>query len=175
MTGMNAATDRSDQSAMTGNSKPANHLSDPERRRETTFAWLIDALALAAGLLAVFHYKPDGILAGIIIFVGAYTLAHSLQHLNWAFLGTISGFLLAPLAAVIHPYTLVSAPAGFTGLVFTFLLPGIAQVYWIWAKWATTGTLPHPLTLMCAAWLALLGLAVLAQRMVVDGRPAQTN
>lgn len=160
---------------MTENSKPANHLSDPERRRETTLAWLIDALALAAGLLAVFHYKPDGLLAGIIIFVGAYTLAHSLQHLNWAFLGTVSGFLLAPLAAVIHLYTLVSAPAGFTGLVFTFLLPGIAQVYWIWAKWATMGTLSHPLTLMCAVWLTLLGLAVLAQRMVDDGRPAQTN
>jgi TRAP-type C4-dicarboxylate transport system permease small subunit len=43
------------------------------------------------------------------------------------------------------------------GLVFTFLLPGIAQAYWLWQLWPATATWSHPLTVMCAAWLALVG------------------
>jgi hypothetical protein len=50
-----------------------------------------------------------------------------------------------------------------TGLVFTFLLSGIAQAYWLWELWPATATLSHPLTLLCAAWLALLGIRILAQ------------
>ena len=47
-----------------------------------------------------------------------------------------------------------------TGLVFTFLLPGIAQAYWLWELWPATATLSHPLALLCAAWLALLGIRI---------------
>jgi hypothetical protein len=160
---------------MTQNCNPGKCLSDLERRPSKTLAWLIDALALAVGMLAVFYYKPEGMVAGIIVFVGAYTLTHSLQGLNWEFLGSISGILLGGLGFAIHLCTLLTAPASFTGLVFTFLLPGIAEAYWIWAKWATMGTLSHPVTLMCVAWLALLGSAILARYMVGNGRAPQSN
>jgi len=41
--------------------------------------WLIDALALVVGASAVLYYQPEGFIAGLIVFVGAYTLTHSLQ------------------------------------------------------------------------------------------------
>lgn len=160
---------------MTENATPENRSADPERRY-TLREWLIDALALGMGGLAVFHYQPEGFSAGLIVFVGAYTLTHSLQGLNWAFLRSISLILLAWLAPVIHLCTLMAAaPASGTGLVFTFLLPGIAQAYWIWAKWASLGTLSHPLTLMCAAWIALLGIWIVARYMVVSERGPQPS
>ena len=43
--------------AMTENSTPANCPADPERGNSLR-AWLIDALALGMGALAVFHYQP---------------------------------------------------------------------------------------------------------------------
>lgn len=159
---------------MSEKSDPEKRPDDPERRVKLR-AWLIDALAMAMGASAVFYYKPDDMVATIIIFVGAYTITHSLRSLNWQLLRAISEFLLAPLAAVIHLCTLMIAPASFTGLVFTFLLPGIAQAYWMWAKWTTLGTLSHPLTLMCAAWLALLGIWILARYMIVNSRPAPSQ
>jgi hypothetical protein len=150
---------------MTESPNRENRPADPERG-DGLRAWLIDALALGMGALAVSHYKPEGFLA-LIVFVGAYTLTHSLPSLNWAFLGSISGSLLALLAVVIHLGTLMMAPASFTGLVFTFLLPGIAQAYWLWELWPATGALSHPLTAMCTAWLALFGIWILAQVMRV--------
>ena len=73
---------------MTENSTPENRPADPERRY-SLHAWLIDALALGMGALAVFHYQPEGFAAGLIVFVGAYTLTHSLQGLNWVWLAGI--------------------------------------------------------------------------------------
>ena len=121
------------------------------------------------GALAVFSYQPEGVLAGLIVFVGAYTLTHSLQGLNWKLLGGNSAKSCSSwLAPVIHLGTLMMVLAGtsVTGLVFTFLLPGIAQAYWLWELWPATGTLSHPLALLCAAWLALLGIRILAQIML---------
>ena len=142
---MNAAADCGDQlPVMTEHPNPANRPADPERG-DSLRAWLIDALALGMGALAVFHYQPDGFVAGLIVFVGAYTLTHTLQGLNWKLVAGICEILLAGLAPLIHLCTLImvgSAASGM-GLVFTFLLPGIAQAYWIWAKWATTG---HPVS-----------------------------
>jgi hypothetical protein len=46
---------------MTAN--PEKHPADAERPASLR-EWLIDALALAVGGLAVFHYKPDGFIAG---------------------------------------------------------------------------------------------------------------
>lgn len=153
---------------------PEKRPADAERPASLR-AWLIDALALAAGGLAVFHYRPDGFIAGLIMFVGAYTVTHSLRSLNWKLLGDISGILLAWLAVVIHLGTLMMAPASFTGLVFTFLLPGIAQAYWLWELWPATAALTHPLALMCAAWLTLLGIWMLAQKMPVTEPAPQSN
>lgn len=69
---------------------------------------------------------------------------------------------------MIHLGTVATVPASFTGLVFTFLLPGIAQAYWMWELWPATGSLSHPLALMCAAWLVLLGIGVVARTMRVE-------
>ena len=169
---MNEAADEGDQfPVMTENSKPANCPADPERGNSLR-AWLIDALAIAMSVLAVFHYQPDGFAAALIVFVGAYTLTHSLHGLNWVLLAGICEILLVWLAPAIHLGTLMMVPTGTSamGLVFTFLLPGIAQAYWLWELWPATGTLSHPLTVMCAAWLALLGIRVLAQIIFVSRR-----
>ena len=157
--------------AMTENPEPENRPGDPERRN-TLREWLIDALALGVGALAVLHYRPEGFAAGLVVFVGAYTLTHSLQGLNWKLLAGICEVLLVWLAPVIHLGTLMMVPTGTSamGLVFTFLLPGIAQAYWLWELWPATDTLSHPLALLCAAWLALLGIRVVAQIMLVGWR-----
>lgn len=156
---------------MTGNPHPANRPADPERGNSPR-AWLIDALALGMGALAVFHYQPDGFIAGLIVFVGAYTLTHSLHGLNWKLLAGICELLLVWLAPVIHLGTLMMVPTGTSsmGLVFTFLLPGIAQAYWLWELWPATAALSHPLTLLCAVWLALLAIRILAQIILVGWR-----
>jgi hypothetical protein len=148
---------------MTKNSNPEQR-PDPERGH-CLRAWLIDALALGMGGFAIFYYQPEGFVAGLIVFVGAYTLTHSLHGLNWVLLAGICELLLVWLAPVIHLGTLmmVSTGTSATGLVFTFLLPGIAQAYWMWELWPATGAASHPLTVMCAAWLALLGSRILAQ------------
>ena len=168
---LNAATGWGDQFAMTENTKPANCPADPERGNGLR-AWLIDTLALGMGALAVFHYQPDGFAAGLIVFVGAYTLTHSLQGLNWALLAGICEILLLWLTPAIHLGTLMMIPAGTSamGLVFTFLLPGIAQAYWLWELWPATATLSHPLALLCAAWLALLAIRILVQIIRVGWR-----
>jgi hypothetical protein len=99
-----------------------------------------------------------------------YTLTHSLQGLNRVRLAGIGELLLVWLARAIHLGTLVMVPTGTsaTGLVFTFLLPGIAQAYWLWELWPATAALSHPLTLLCAAWLALLAIRTSAQIVFVS-------
>ena len=88
---------------MTESPTPANRPADPERGNSLR-AWLIDALALGMGALAVFHYQPDGFAAGLIVFVGAYTLTHSLNGLNWVLLAGICEIILVWLAPAIHPH-----------------------------------------------------------------------
>ena len=153
---------------MTESPTPANRPADPERGNSLR-AWLIDALALGVGVLAVFYYQPDGVIAGLIVFVGAYTLTHSLQGLDWKLLAGICELLLVWLAPAIHLGTLMLVPTGTsaTGLVFTFLLPGIAQAYWLWELWPATGAVSHPLTALCAAWLALVAIRIVAQIMLL--------
>jgi hypothetical protein len=153
---------------------PENHTSDAEAGYSLR-AWLIDGLAIGMGALAVFYYRPDGFIPGLIIFVGAYTLTHSLQQTNWQSLRGLSRFLLCTLGVLIHFFTLLTAPTSITGLVFTFLLPGIAQAYWLWELWPATSALTHPLILMCAAWIALLGVWILARMMLPDPPAAHSN
>jgi hypothetical protein len=156
---------------MTESPTPATRSAEPARSYSLR-EWLIDALALGIASFTVYHYKPADALAGLIIFVGAYTLTHSLQGLNWQSLRAISEFLLILLTPIIHLITLMMAPAASVqGLVYTFLLPGIAQAYWLWQLWPATGLPSHPLALMCAAWLALLAIWIVAKTMV-GGRRA---
>ncbi|KRQ98893.1 hypothetical protein CQ12_23655 [Bradyrhizobium jicamae] len=160
---------------MTENATPAKPSADPARGYSLR-EWLIDALALGMGGLAIYHYKPEGLLAGLIIFTGAYTLTHSLQGLNWQSLRAISEFLLILLTPTIHLGMLVMAPAASVpGMVATFLLPGIAQAYWLWALWPATGAPSHPLAMICAAWLAVLGIWIAAKTMLAGGRALQPN
>jgi hypothetical protein len=159
---------------MTENANPANYPADPEPRR-TLREWLIDVLALVMGGLAVLYYKPDGFIAGLLVFVGAYTITNQLHAVNSKSLAGICQILLAWLAIVIHLTTLMTAPTSFTGLVFTFLLPGIAQAYWLWELWPATGALSHPLTAMCAAWLTLLAIWIVAKTTVGTERAVQAN
>jgi hypothetical protein len=95
-----------------------------------------------------------------VVFVGAHTLTHSLQRLDWKLSAGICEVLLIWLVPAIHLGTLMIVPAGTstTGLVFTFLPPG--QAYWLWELWPATGAVSHPLTVMCATWPALLGIRV---------------
>jgi hypothetical protein len=126
---------------------------------------------------AIFYFKTDGFVATIIVFVGAYTLTHSLHGLKWVLLAGICEVLFGWLAPVIHLGTLMMVPTGTsaTGLVLTFLLPGIAQAYWLWELWPATGTLSHPLALLCAVWLALLGIRILAQIILVGWRAPHSH
>ena len=91
--------------AMTENPNPENRPADPERGNSLR-AWLIDALALGMGALAVFHYQPEGFVAGLIVFVGAYTLTHSLHGLNWVARGNLRtpAGLARPGDPSGHPY-----------------------------------------------------------------------
>src|SRR5258705_6801056 len=130
-------------------------LGDPERRPNKTRAWMIDALSMAAALLAVFHYKPEGMVATVIVFAGAYCVANALHHLLWPLLPV----LLGGLSVLIYLCTIsVASRAGVPAMVLAMFLPVIAQAYWIWALWAATGTLFHLLPVLCAAWLILLGI-----------------
>jgi hypothetical protein len=148
---------------MTENTNQVKHSAEPARG-DRLRACLIEMLAFGLGALAVFRYKPEGILAEFIVFVGAYTIASSLLHV--LFLAALGQLLLTMLTPAIHLYTLAIVPVGTsgTGLVFTFLLPGIAQAYWLWELWPATGALSHPLTVMCTAWLAVLGIWILGWR-----------
>jgi hypothetical protein len=61
--------------------------------------------------LAVFYYRPGGFIAGLIVFVGAYVLAHSLPALSCQSLRGLSELLLCMLGVLIHFTTLLTAPA----------------------------------------------------------------
>src|SRR3954462_13338190 len=72
-------------------------------------------------------------------------------------LWSITAFLLAGLAVMIWvASTSLAAASGFTAMVATTLLPGVAQAYWIWSVWSVTGKVPEPLSMLCATWLSLL-------------------
>ena len=138
---------------VTANTTSVSRPAESEPRR-TPRERLIDVLALAMGGLAVFYYKPDGFIAGLIVFVGAYTITNQLHAVNLKSLAGICQVLLAWLAIVIHLTTLMTAPTSFAGLVFTFLLPGMPA--------------------MCAGWLALLAIWIVAKTLVSSER-AQAN
>ncbi len=85
---------------------------------------------------------------------------------------TISEFLLALLTGFIWLFTItVAAPHSIPAAVTSMFLPVVAQAYWIWDSWRTTGTLSHPLTVMCVAWLALLAIWLFAGNMARRSGP----
>jgi hypothetical protein len=178
---------RCDQLAMTENSDLEKRLSDLERRHEKTRELLISALSFAVSMLAVFHFQPEGLLALVGVVWGAMAATHVLaewllkqrmkeRKINWELTASICGILLGVLSVLVYAATfLVVSSSSLLAMVLTMFLPVIAQGYWIWAVWADTGTLFHPLTQLCVAWVALLGVWFLANYMFANQRPLQSN
>jgi hypothetical protein len=155
---------------MTQNRKPEKCPSD--RFRDRTGEFLVEALSLTMGVLAVYWCKPEGMVAGIIIFGVAYFVADFLHPIFWALLPTLLGLLGA--VVVLHTISLASQ-SGIPAMVAAMFLPVVAQAYWVWVQWADTGTLFHALPLLCAAWLILLGLWFLTRTIFTDWLPRQSK
>jgi hypothetical protein len=109
---------------MIENCCPERQLGDSERRHTKVRELLIDALSFAMTVWAVFHYKPEGTLAGIILAAGAYVVAKLLVAFVWA----ISGVLLAWLSVLIRgggPLCKVAGPS------FAISRGRLGRMYWI--------------------------------------------
>lgn len=79
----------------------------------------------------------------------------------------IVGFWLCALAA--YFLTIYSAFwTSYVALLGAIFLPGLAQIYWIWMTWKTTGVIFGPLTGLCIGCVVFGGLAVF-----LDGRDPQ--
>jgi hypothetical protein len=146
--------------------------TDAERRHDKVREGIIDVLSLATAFAVVWRYSPDGILATIVVAAGASFAG----HIAWRLLWVMSAPLLAMLTMVIYLSTIMQATSfTLTGVVLAMFVPGIAQIYVIRALWAATGTLLHPLTLMCTAWLVLLGITIYEQHPFGHWRPWRTK
>jgi hypothetical protein len=165
---MNKAANQGDQFRMTEKANPEKRPGELARWRDKARELLIDVLFFGVAVLAGLYFEPQGIIAHIVVFGGAFIAVVLLHPLLWA----LCTPLLWGLSAVIHLFTIslaISVPAK----VLTMFLPLIAEAYWIWALWPVTGTLVHPLTLMCVAWLALLAILVLGWNAFADRRRPQ--
>jgi hypothetical protein len=79
-------------------------------------------------------------------------------------LWSITELVLVLLAACIWvASTALAAASGFTAMVATTLLPGLAQVYWIAVLWNSTGAFPQPLRGLCVTWLSLFVVLIYAR------------
>jgi hypothetical protein len=183
----NQKASRCDQLAMTENSDLEKRLSELERRHEKTRELLIDALSFTVAMLAAFHFQPDGVVAFVAVIWGAMAATNILarwllkqrekeRKINWELTASICGILLGVLSVLVYAATFLAvSSSSLWATVLTMFLPVVAQGYWIWAVWADTGTLFHPLTQLCVAWVALLGVWFLANYMFANQRPLQSN
>lgn len=136
---------------------PARQLSGWQAA--TLIRAFIAVIAIAAVAL-IFGTKGVTAIA-LILFAGA--LLASERKTQWRCLGAICQALAVLLFLLIWVTTLsLAARSGFTAMVVSTLLPGIAQGYWIWALLADGKTLSHPLILMCGAWLVLCAICMVA-------------
>lgn len=85
---------------------------------------------------------------------------------EWMRLGALSAVVLAVLTPFLHLWTVFVVPASVGGLVATFLLPGLAQIYWIVALWPKSDSLLK----MCLIWLAALVVWFTANWMIGNRR-----
>jgi hypothetical protein len=157
--------------AMSETCHPKTYTSDLERRRDKAREWMIEALALATAIVAVMHYNLDGVVATLVIFVGAYIVA----MVVWGFLWSISGVLFCALSGLIYLLTFGMGLDHLPGILVTLFLPVIAQAYLVWAMWPATGDLFHPLTFLCLAWLALLAIRMFEGSILAHRRPPHSN
>jgi hypothetical protein len=141
---------------MSGNCIPVTCPGNLEGRYDKARKWFVDALSLAAAAVAVFHYNPDGVIVTIVLFIGAYAVAHYLGDVIWL-TGPTCLLLLTLLIYVCTFFYAFNHLPLLTALLLTMFLPGIAQAYVIWDLWPATS---HPLPLLCAAWLLLLAICI---------------
>ena len=130
------------------------------RWQATTLIPAFIAVVAVAAVALIFGRK--GVLAlTMIMFVGAMLTAG--RKTRWRVLGEICRFVIILLSMLIWVVTLsMAAGSGFTAMVASTLLPGIAQAYWIGDLLAAGKPLSHPFILMCGAWLALFATMVVA-------------
>jgi hypothetical protein len=65
------------------------------------------------------------------------------------------------LGAGIYLFTLYLAYlTSFFSLLLTLTFPVIGQLVWIWILWGATGVFFNLLTLLCIAWIVLLGITM---------------
>jgi hypothetical protein len=154
---------------MNESGQPEKRPSDLERRHPKVREWVLHTLAVAMAFAAVQHYKPEGIVAIPIVFVGAYVVAKLIGDVFWlssaVWLGLISVLILVcTLSVAFTSLPLLAA-------VLLTILPGIGQAYLMWALWPATSALSHPLTLLSAVWLLLLAITIFQQDLFVRWRP----
>lgn len=128
------------------------------RRYETAREWIVHTLSFAAAWLAVSHYNPDGVIATIVVFIGAYAAAHFLGGVIWR--TSLTWLLLVTMLIYVSTFYAFSHHPLLTALLLTMFLPGIAQAYVIWDLWPATSSLLHPVTLFSMAWLVLLAISI---------------
>jgi hypothetical protein len=130
-------------------------------------------IAVIAFVAVALIFGKKGLLAlTAIMFVGAMLTAG--RKTRWRVLGEICRFVIILLSMLIWVITLsMAARSGFTAMVASTLLPGIAQAYWIGDLLAAGKPLTHPFILMCGAWLALFATMVVAYAKAGPPEPDQ--
>jgi hypothetical protein len=156
---MNGSAGCGDLFPMSGNCIPNTCSDNLTRRYNKAREWSVHTLSFGAAWLAVSHYNPDSVIATIVVFIGAYAVAHYLGDVIW--LTSLTWLLLLTMLIYVCTFFYASGHLTLlTALLLTMLLPGIAQAYVIWNLWPATSSLMHPLTLFCAAWLLLLAVYI---------------
>jgi predicted exporter len=75
-------------------------------------------------------------------------------------LGAVLIFAAWLLGAGIYLLTLyIAYLTGFFQMLLTLVFPMVAQIYWIFRIWYETGTFLNTLTLLCIAWVVIIGSA----------------
>ncbi|QUS38190.1 hypothetical protein RPMA_04495 [Tardiphaga alba] len=142
---------------MSENRSPETCSSQSARGYDRVREWVVDGFALLTAAIVTAHYGLNGFLAMLVVFIGAYVVARVLGDVFWrsslTWLCLLTGLIL--ISTLVH--TLSTMPL-LSALLLTLLLPGIAQAYLIWALWPATGSLLHPLPLLCLAWLIALAI-----------------
>ena len=101
-------------------------------------------IAVIAFAAVALIFGTKGVIAIAVILFASAVLA-SERKTQWGCLGAICQILVVILSMLIWVTTLsLAARSGFTAMVASTLLPGIAQAYWIWALLADGKTLSPP-------------------------------
>ncbi|WP_441244727.1 hypothetical protein [Tardiphaga sp. 768_D3_N2_1] len=156
---MNGSAGCGDLFSMSGDCIPDPYPNNLAHRYDTARGWFVDALSLAAAAVAVFHYNPTGVIATVMVLIGAYAVGNFLGQVLWR--TSLTWLLLVTMLIYVSTFFYASSHLPLLpALLLTLFLPGFAQAYVIWDLWPATGSLLHPITLFCVAWLVLLAICI---------------